>query len=292
MKYLTKEWYELCQRTGLHYDMKVNNGAAVYNEALYLRLYKRKEKEFNKIQHEVYDLDPRFMLEEDGCTLVRLDKFINGEEITDEDKMVFHMPTEDKEHIQKLIEQYDTRPPFDEQKCKEEFCTNQEMIKEVVNEKLPGELLQKIADIRVFSLGYCTKEVLDQLIRISKENEEKINRVLDEYSKAQQVENLPQNIRESFSFHDCKVSEFVVDKNIIIRLDNRGGFTNLNRITFISSETIEQDDNIVGSIWLYEELYRTENGYEAHMLFTGERMQELIVRCEDIMIDVDQAFAL
>lgn len=48
-------------------------GAAVYDEALYLRLYKRKEKEFVTMQHQVYDVDPRFMLEDDGCTLVIID---------------------------------------------------------------------------------------------------------------------------------------------------------------------------------------------------------------------------
>jgi hypothetical protein len=63
MKYLTKEWYELCQQMGLHFGMRVHNGAEGYDEALYLRLYKRKEKEFIKMQREVYDVDPRFMLE-------------------------------------------------------------------------------------------------------------------------------------------------------------------------------------------------------------------------------------
>ncbi|MDD4729284.1 MAG: hypothetical protein PHN55_11115 [Dysgonamonadaceae bacterium] len=46
MKYLTKEWYELCQRTGLHFGMRVHNDANIYDEALYLRLYTRKEKAF------------------------------------------------------------------------------------------------------------------------------------------------------------------------------------------------------------------------------------------------------
>ena len=53
MKYLTKEWYELCQQTGLHFGMRVHNGAEGYDEALYLRLYKRKEKKFVKMQREV-----------------------------------------------------------------------------------------------------------------------------------------------------------------------------------------------------------------------------------------------
>lgn len=40
-------------------------------------------------------------------------------------------------------------------------------------------------------------------------------------------------------------------------------------------------------LWLYSELYQTEGGYEAHMLFQGEDMAELIIRCKDIVIAKD-----
>ena len=285
MKYLTKEWYQLCQRTGLHFGMKVNKGAAIYDEALYLQLYKRKERKFVKIQHESYNFDPRFMLEQDGCTGVPIDKFVTGEEMDEEDIIVFHMTPEERESIQKKIDEYDVRPPFDEKRCREEFRYIQETYKiKDAKEKLSNELIQQIADIRVFALGYCTKDVLNQLKKISKENEKKKNLISEGYSKVQQTENIPQNIKESFGFHDCRITELSVDKNIVMRFDTRGGFTDLNKITFITPEIIKQDDYIVGSTWIYNELYRTENGYEAHMLFQGEDMPELIVSCKDIVI--------
>lgn len=285
MKYLTKKWYELCQRTGLHFGMRLHNGAGIYDEALYLQLYKRKEKEFVKMQREVYDVDPRFMLEQDGCKLVELDKFASGEEINEEDKVVYHMPLEEREHIQKLIEKYDTRSPFDEKKCREEFRILQETLRKETTDKLPYDLSQQIADMRVFSLGYCTGEVLNQLKRLSKENEKKMNSVLNEYSKAQQAEHIPQIIRERFGFHDCKVTEFTAGKNVVMYLDTRGGFTSFNMITFTVAEIIKQDEHIVGSTWIYNELYSTEDGFEAHMLFgAGEGMAELIIRCNDIII--------
>ena len=285
MKYLTKEWYELCQRTGLHFGMKVNKGAAIYDEELYLKLYKRKERKFVKTQHESYNFDPRFMLEQDGCTGVPIDKFVTGEEIKEEDIIVFHMTTEERESIQKMIDEYDVRPPFDEKRCRDEFRYIQETYKIIdAKEKIPHELIQQIADIRVFALGYCTKEVLIQLKKISKKNEQKVNLISDEYSKVQQAENIPKYIKESFGFHDCEVTELSVDKNIVMRFDTRGGFTDLNKITFVTSEIIKQEDHIVGSTWIYNELYRTENGYEAHMLFQGEDMPELIISCKDIVI--------
>lgn len=71
MKYFTNEWYDLCQRTDLHLGMRVHKRAHVRDEALYLRLYKRKEKEFVNLQREVYNTDPRFMLDLDwlSCNL-------------------------------------------------------------------------------------------------------------------------------------------------------------------------------------------------------------------------------
>lgn len=290
MKYLTKEWYELCQQTGLHFGMRVHNGAEGYDEALYLRLYKRKEKEFIKMQREVYDVDPRFMLEQDGCMLVPLDKFASGEEINEEDKVIYHMPPEEKDRIQKLIDEYDVRPPFDEKKCREEFCILQETTKKETTDKLPPELLQQIADMRVFSLGYCTRGIFNQLKKLSNENKKKMYSVLNEYSKAQHAEPIPQLIRERFGFHDCKVTELTVGKNVVMRFDTEGGFTNFNMITFTSAEIIKQEEHIAGSTWIYNELYSTENGYEAHMLFwAGEGLKELIICCNDIIIENSEA---
>ncbi|WP_433751917.1 hypothetical protein [Paenibacillus amylolyticus] len=86
MKYLTKEWYELCQRTGLHFGMRVHRGTYELNEALFLRRYKRKEKEYIELQREMYNIDPRFLLEQNGHVLVPAEKFFSGNEISEDDK--------------------------------------------------------------------------------------------------------------------------------------------------------------------------------------------------------------
>ena len=243
------------------------------------------------MQHQVYDVDPRFMLERDGCAFVPADKFTNGENINEEDKVVYRMPLEQRDYIQELIEKYDTRPPFDEEKCREKFCALQERLKKETVAKLPRELSQQIADVRVFSLGYCTMEILNYLKRLSKENQSKVDSILSEYSRAQEAEQIPQKIRERFNFHDCEITEIRAGKDVVISLDTEGGFTDFNRITFTASEMIKQDEHIVGSTWIYDELYRTENGgYEAHVLFwAAEGMPELIIRCNDIVIEKNEA---
>lgn len=286
MRYLTKEWYTLCQNTFLHFGLRVHRGAAEYSDELYSRLYRRKEREFIKLQREIYNTDPRFMLEEDGETFIPVDQFLSGESICEEDKMIYHMTIEEKERIHKLIEEFDNRLPFDENECKKEFSAqNQNEIMMAVEYKLPHELLNQIADIRVFALGYCTKDVLSELKKLSKENEEKVNQVLNEYTEAQNNENIPSEIHKNFHFHDCTVNKINLDNNITVYLDTQGGFTEFNKITFIAPEIMKQDGNIVGSYWVYEELYRTETGYEAHILLSGEDMIDLIIKCEDVLIE-------
>ncbi|GGG71689.1 DUF4085 family protein [Paenibacillus radicis (ex Gao et al. 2016)] len=287
MKYFTKEWYELCQRTGLHFGMRVHKSAYVRDEALFLRLYNRKEKEFLIQEREVYDVDPRFMLEQDGRQLVALDKWLlDGDEISEEHTMVYHMSSEERDRIQHLIAAYDVRPPFDEVKSKDVFRVNQDWRYKEAYDKLPVELSSRIADMRVFALGYSTREVLRELKKLSRENEKCMKLVMDEYRQVQQAENIPEHIRSQFHFHDCRVTELTFGKQIVMRLDTQGGFTNNNKVTFDNvNEIIRQDEHIVGSDWLYNELYRTDCGYEVHMIFSGEGMPEFIIRCADIVVE-------
>lgn len=285
MKYLTKEWYELCQRTNLYFDMKINDRAKEFNEDFYLRMYKRKEKTFVKLQREIYDVDPRILFEQDFSTYLPIETFINGED-SSQDAVIYHLSDEAKENIQKMIEEYDARPTFDEEKCKKEFAI---LHKNTIAEKLlqiPSELRNKIADLRVFALGYCTKEVLKELKVISKNNDIEVNRILNEFYKMQQKEKISQSIKEDFNFHDCIVTDFTKNKDsIVMCFDTTGGFTTKKMITFVNPKIIKQDGDIIGNVWLYQEVYQIDNGYEAHMLFIDQESHDLIIFCQDIIIE-------
>lgn len=285
MKYLTKEWYETCQQMGLHFGLRVHNGACEWNEALFQRLYKRKENEHIKQEREMYDIDPRYMLAHDGQVLTRANKAFSGEEVTEKDQIVYHMPPEERAHIEKLIADYDARPPFDAKKCKEEYKEAMKWNIEHQTERLPKEILEQIADIRVFTLGYCTREVLRQLKKKSAENTKEMERVSKEYREAVEAQDIPGEVHSRVQFHDCTVTELLTEDEVVIRFDTRGGFTSINKLTLVKPEIIKQEGEIVGSYWLYQELYRIDQGYELHVLFGGEPMPELIVRCEDILAD-------
>ena len=150
---------------------------------------------------------------------------------------------------------------------------------------LPSEILEQIADIRVFSLGYCTREVMQQLKKKSVENTTEMERVLQEYREVMAKQDIPVDLRRRVQFHDCTVTEVLTGDDLVIRFDTDGGFTNMNKLTLVAPEIIKQEGEMVGTNWLYEELYRIDNGYELHVLCDGENMPEWIIRCADILVE-------
>ncbi|MFE6078240.1 DUF4085 family protein [Paenibacillus sp. NPDC057886] len=119
----------------------------------------------------------------------------------------------------------------------------------------------------------------------SAEHTKKIERVGQEYRAVMLKQNIPDDILRRVQFHDCTVTELLTGDEVVIRFDTRGGFTNINKVTLVAPEIIKQEGEIAGSYWLYQELYRIDNGYELHVLFGGEPTPELIVRCTDILAE-------
>jgi hypothetical protein len=290
--------------------MRVHRGAGVFSEMLYQRLYRRKEKEYIQSEREVYNFDPRYFLRREGRAFVPADQFVRGEEIKAEDIIIHQMPEEEKEQIQKMIEEYDTRPPFDVKQCKHSFRVMQDIDRmQAAKERIPFEILGQIADIRVFCLGYCTKAVKVQLERVSRENYKIMKLGSKAHAEAKKTENIPEHIRKIYNFHDSSVLEIVESRefdnrfgqgindrpqgscknssDFVIRMDAQGGFTELNKVSFHNAEMIKQEPNITGSRWLYCELYRIEKGYEVHVLFWGEGMPEMILSCSDILMEIE-----
>lgn len=112
-----------------------------------------------------------------------------------------------------------------------------------------------------------------------------MGRVSTQYRETMMAQEIPDEIHGRVQYHDCTVTELLTMDEVVIRFDTRGGFTNINKLTLVAPEIIKQDGGIVGSYWLYQELYRIDNGYELHVLFEGESMPELIVRCADILVE-------
>ncbi|MDD4323780.1 MAG: DUF4085 family protein [Eubacteriales bacterium] len=269
MKYLTKEWYRKSELTDLHYDLEIIEEAVHKDEDLFESLYQDEEQRFIEEERDEYDYDPRELFAEDN--------FERKSDLVDF--------LEEEDFIAQLIEAFDKREPFSEARTKELFAQIYQENLSAIKENIPAEIYDQIADPRVFALGFCTGDVYDQVREFSVQNNREVMQVLDAYEEMMRAQDIPRQLKQNFGFHDCQIIGWLSQgKDLVLTLDNERGFTSDNRVTFMDVKVI-LDENILRLFWIYDELYKTDDGYEAHILCDGDRTAELILRCSDIRIE-------
>lgn len=264
MKYLTKEWYKKMQSTGLHILLKVDKRADEFSEKFYQKIYNKEKKKYVK-QESAFTNYKKFKK-------MILKELYNKEELTEE-------------KILGEFEQY-KKDTFEGRSIEENFDYNQNLMIEFLKSSIPSDILNKVKDIRVLALNYVSLEVYNLLKEYCEENENYVENVLKEYThkESEQLKNETNEFFEN-SFHDSFILE--VNKNkkdLIIKLDP--DFTDKNIITF-KNYNIILDENIKECVWLYEEIYKIEKGYEIHILtsnYERNELKELIITCEDIIV--------
>lgn len=246
MKYFTKEWYELCQNTSFHLALEEEKQAETYSEEYFQQLYNAELQSWLDLQEEV-------------ASIMKDSESINTNDNTD---YLF-----DKE---KGIKQFS-----------DGFIFNQEQLKR----KLPDAILKQIADLRVFTLNKATKEVINDVTHFCEGNRMSVAATGESYIRYIEKSSniLDKQIFEKLRFHDCKVTQLVQkDTTLTLFLDNSGGFTNIDEVSFNYFTIIKQEGSLEDSWWLYEELYRVHDQYEFHVLLQNNKM-ELI----DFIISAD-----
>jgi len=104
-------------------------------------------------------------------------------------------------------------------------------------------------------------------------------------------DKLPENIVLLFkkTLHDSRVlslNNFSEDTFFMV-LDCTGGYHYHNdiKLTFLRVKTLDISEVIVGSSWIYNEVYLTDTGYELHVLFDSP-LGEMTIKAEDIQIEI------
>lgn len=160
-------------------------------------------------------------------------------------------------------------PNFEENEAREEFEQILLINQEILKSGLPDQILNQIADLRVFALNRATKEVLQAVTEFCEENNRTVQAVSENYNKYYDEASISfdKEIAENFWFHDCIVSETIQHgTSFTLVLDHSGGFTNIEEVIFENFEIIKQDAPLENGWWLYEEVYKIGDRYEFHGL--------------------------
>ncbi|MFJ7666635.1 DUF4085 family protein [Lysinibacillus sp. NPDC097195] len=69
-----------------------------------------------------------------------------------------------------------------------------------------------------------------------------------------------------------------------LTLDNSGGFTDVDEVTFENFHLIKQDGLLENTWWLYEEVYKVNNQYEFHALLENGKneLKDFIISAERV----------
>ena len=137
-----------------------------------------------------------------------------------------------------------------------------------MQERLPKEILEQVADVRVLALDIATKEVRQQLKEICEENKKQMDAVVKEYWETYcptVKEAVGEEIQKEFNFHDSHITGMEMkDNRLAFKMEPC--FSDVKKVIFKNYKILEQDGYMLGADWLYQEVHPAEGGNEYHGL--------------------------
>lgn len=253
MRLLTKAWYQTMQDSGLGVQLVADDRAAAYSEEVFQTLWDRKLEEWMELRAE---------LEEE----------------------------------------------FDEGQERRFFREGYLCDLEIFRTRTPAKILEKVADIRVLALGFCTAEVYRDFSNYRALCEQWTEKTIEEAWNMQKAQGLDKVWTGEHSLHDSLVQsvkregedlliEFEVEdpeerladirENDPELLEEMGEahflFPEIKAIRFRDAEILKQEGPIPNAWWLYDEIWRNEEGaFEIHaLLWRNDDLLELTIECRD-----------
>lgn len=277
MKYLTKERYETMHKSSFHLNLRVSQKAEVFSEDYFRKLYKREEKAWLRLQEDVSKVQVEDIFPEDFQVA-----YVDGYPL--EPSEIERVKKEYLELRERMLVNYLNRPAFDYEQEKKNFKKALQLNVIHLKRNLPVEIQQKIADIRVLALNRVSADIKKELTAYCKANRKAVESAVKAYWKEykKRFRNGEPAFAEKFNFHDCTVISCRKKGNdTVITLDS-GGYTNIKQVIFKNCLIIKQDTSLRGAWWLYNEIYKTGEGFEIHILLQKKELIDFIVSVTDV----------
>ena len=304
MKYYTKEWYELMQRQ--HYTSGMQKiPDKTYSDQEIQAFYDADLAAEVAHDREIYDTAPNYDWYETLFDPARFHPhmflFIN-----EETGQQFHPDTPDaaRQYIEqerrKREEEFAKRPPFDPADTISCFETCYKGMIRYCAYGYP-QWVRDTVDNRLLALHRIPETAYERLKAEEAENQKAFDKIVREADCALDAQDIPERIKSQLCFHDAcllALKKNKADMELYLRKD--GGlfdettpyikiiFKNVSKFEREKGCTLRIKRNPEGEMisschYLYDELYRTDNGYELHILLaTHKALRYLTICCEDI----------
>lgn len=194
MKYLTKEWLNTELLSYTYSQIKISKKTEKYDEGYYQKLYKKICKLYIAAERgeELYQ-DPQEELR-------KIEESIAEPNITEEERAKRIRYKRDFISLNADRIKRGTYFKFDEKVVEQDFAVKIQQDIELYK-KLPQEILCKIADLRVFALGYTSVEV-KKLLKPYCAEQERISRRLRKIAQ-EETEKAEAHLSEDIGINDC-----------------------------------------------------------------------------------------
>lgn len=157
--------------------------------------------------------------------------------------------------------------------------------------RLPPEILREVADLRVLALGRAGDSVCRKIRDHAASCKSRVDQTMREcFDDARRhLGETDASLLETFHFHDERVLSFRKrgrDYRLSFYCDGDRD-CQVMKIRFVNAVIQKQEKRLHGAWWLYEELYKTDSGYEVHVLLDRNGrtdLTELILTCDDVLL--------
>lgn len=298
MKFFTKRWFNIMQIIDCSIGMKSiadkkytdKDISALYDKKLKAEI-SRDRREYNEPPHGIdidfdnAELDDFAFFDVETNTLTR-------------PASIEEVKREYEEEQARLDEEFANRPPFDPQETIERF---ENIYKARLRngylyfpDWVKDELVKDKVDVRLIALDYLPKSTFDRIKTEQRKNKVECDKIEREAKKVlgNESKKIPERILSEFGFHDGMVLSLEQIRSELVMTIQKDGVsfdeqTPYAKVIFTNGKIIERDENLMfeNCIWLYDELYKTMNGYEVHMLFMENELRYLTISCDDIVIE-------
>ena len=184
---------------------------------------------------------------------------------------------------------------YDEAAERQSFAELHSRELEEFQTRTPAQILAKVADIRVLALGLCTEEVYRDFEDYRALCEKQTVKTMEEAWNMQKAQGLEKVWTGEHSLHDAFVRSMKwegedlviefdreIDPELLEELGEEFLFPEIRAIRFRDAGILKQEQQVENAWWLYDEIWKSERGYEIHALLWQENdVFELTIECRE-----------
>ena len=152
--------------------------------------------------------------------------------------------------------------------------------------RTPAKILEKVVDIRVLALGFCTAEVYRDFSDYRLLCEERTEKTIEEAWDMRVSQGLENAFTGEHSLHDAFVLSLNREGEDLVlefEYDEEATWPEIRGVRFRDAKILKQEGPVPNAWWLYDEIWKTgEGAFEIHaLLWRNDDLLELTIECRD-----------